>query len=548
MAVVPPRIVAALLISSLLLGCDHPQEEVGVAAKSGPRAPSIADAPEPVVPPEVLAALDRCMEDVVRAPGVSGAAATLVADGGPLWLQGYGVVDPDRTAEVDADTLFRVGSVTKVMTATLAMTLVADERLDLEMSATDALGLREGEASTGGHPSPTLGELLSQQGGLADVFNINGPREDDALADTLIAGGLLRSPALTAPGEFYNYSNTNYAVAGLIAEQAAETPYRHAVRDRVFTPLGMSRSTFDVDTVARDGNYARGVVDGGIVLDAQAYDNGWARPAGFAWSSARDLGALVTFLQYGDPSVLPPLAHAELMSPMVDMNVLGRMHYGLGLVHSDLVSVDGGVLEYDHIEHNGKLPGYSALVHIVPELDVGFAFVANGNSVDFHPCVAAALEELPNFAQSATELDPQWQLTETDAFIGDYVESLPTVGAFSIARGELGELRVSMPTLDECGIPYLPELVPATRDSFYLLVDGGPILMTGIFGPDGSLEYLRTRHFVARPAATAPAGWVGSAPDVSSPDCEAGLWSVSFTDDASPQRSRTDLGSLTSAG
>lgn len=469
------------------------------------------------------------MEDVVASDGVSGAAATIVADGGPVWLQGYGSAGPDLARSVDVDTRFRVASVTKVMTATLAMTLVAEEAIELETPMDDVLELSAGE---GGHPSPTLGELLSHQGGFADVFNINGPRGDEALADALLGDALIQVPSLAEPGEFYNYSNANYSVAGLLTERVAGMPYREAVKRRVFDPLQMSRSTFDVDAVADDDNYARGVIEGGVVLDAQSYDNGWARPAGFAWSSARDLGRLVTFLQYGDPEILPPLVHAELMSPHADMHVLGRMHYGLGLVHSELVTVEGGVLEYDHIEHNGTLPGYSALIHIVPELDIGFAFLANGNGIDFHPCIQAALGELPEFAAAPTPLDLELESTRVDAFVGDYLEDLPTVGDFSISRGASGELRISLPTLDRCGTPYIPELIAASRDSFYLLVDGGAVLLTGIFDDAGELDYLRTRHFVARPTTKALLDQPRSGGARAQPTCEPGIWSVSLISDS----------------
>jgi CubicO group peptidase (beta-lactamase class C family) len=453
------------------------------------------------LPPDVTRALDACMTALVDSPSLSGAAAALVHRGDPVWMNGYGVQHPRRDDEVDVDTRFRVGSVTKVMTAATAMTLVAEGELELDTPFADALPPFGDRAHPEYTAALTLRQLLSQQGGLTDYLTIDGPRDDGALADAVLGDLFADVPFLVEPGAFYNYSNANYSLAGLLVERAAGVPYREAVEERLFAPLRMARSTFDVDAVAADGNYAHGVVEGGT-FDAQAYDNGWGRPAGFAWSSARDLAALVAFLQRGDPDVMSARAHAELLAPQVDtLALLDRVHYGLGLLHSDFLAVEGGFLEYDNIEHDGGLPGYTALVHMAPELELGFAFVANGNDVSFDPCIAAALAEVPGFDARVHDPDLRIEDTDADAFLGAYVEPLSTVGDFTISRSARGGLAISFPMLDRTGVPYLPELIPITRDNFHVVIDGFPVLVTGIFDDAGRLAYLRTRLFVAHPRA-----------------------------------------------
>jgi CubicO group peptidase (beta-lactamase class C family) len=498
-AIVLRRAAAGLALSWLHLACEVGDPDVAIAGDSGPHDTAGDEGAADQLPLAVRESLDACMADIVDSPAVSGAALAVVTEGETVWLQGFGTRHPDRDEPVDGDTRFRVGSVTKVMTAALAMTLVAEDALDLDAPVTDVLP-PFGDPQHLDYPAAlTLRQLLSHQGGLAEVSNINGPRGDDALAEAVLGEMFARVPYLVRPGTFYNYSNANYSVAGLMAERVAGVPYRTAVQDRIFGPLQMTRSTFDVEAVDADGNYAHGVVEGGV-FDAQAYDNGWARPSGFAWSSVRDLARLVAFLQYGDTKVLPPLAHAELMSPQVDMQVVDGMHYGFGLVHSSFLAVADGRLEYESIEHSGSLPGYSALVHIVPELDLGLVFLAAGTDVDFHPCVEAAVDEHPDFVAERNPMDLEIDRTDFDAYVGEYVESaVPTVGNFSIARAESGGLRISFPTLDRSGTPYVPQLIPASRDNFHLIVDGFSVLMTGIFDDAGNLDYLRTRHYVARP-------------------------------------------------
>jgi CubicO group peptidase (beta-lactamase class C family) len=464
------------------------------------------------LPPEVVEAIDACMTDLVASPTLSGGAAAVVHGGETVWIQGFGVRHPDRSEPVDVDTRFRVGSVTKVMTAATAMTLVAEDALELDAPIGDTLPPFGDPAHPEYTTALTLRQLLSQQGGFYDHLTIDGPRGDDALADAVLGEVFSEIPFLVEPGKFYNYSNPNYSLAGLLVERAVGRPYRHAVEDRLFGPLQMTRSTFDVEAVEADGNYAHGVVDGGV-FDARAFDNGWGRPAGFAWSSARDLARLVGFLQHGDSDVLPRWAHAELLRPQVDtLAVLDRVRYGLGLRHSDFIPVEDGFLEYDNIEHDGSLPGYSALVHLAPELDLGLAFVANGNDVNFYPCIEAALAEIPWFDATPTLLDLQVEHTDADAFVGDWVEPLAIVGDFSIARSDRGGLEVSFPQLDRAGISYLPDLIPVTLDNFHLIIDGFPVLLTGIFDDTGELTHLRTRLFVAHPGLIAPHALRGQSP------------------------------------
>lgn len=516
--------VALVSAWALSLGCGAPRHEgivVGAypatagraeyedATESGGDASTGEDASESssgepsddALSSAVVEAVGACMDALVEAPNLSGAAVAVVHRGETVSIQGFGVLHPDRTEPVNADTRFRVGSITKMMTAATAMTLVAEDALALDAPIGESLPPFGDPAHPEYTRAITLRQLLSHQAGLSDRLAIDGPRGDDALARAVLGDLFTEVPFLVEPGTFYNYANPNYAVAGLLVERAAGVPYREVVTERLFGPLRMTRSTFDVDRVELDGNYAHGVVVG-TTFDAQAYDNGWARPAGFAWSSARDLANLVAFLQHGDDDVLPRSAHTELLRPQVDtLAVSNRIHYGLGLVHGTFVPVEDGVIEVDTIEHDGSLPGYSALVHLVPELDLGFAFLANGNDVGFYPCIAAALAEVPGFDATPTRLDLDLEDTDVDAFVGDFVEPLATVGDFSIARTERG-LEVSFPLLDRAGIPYLPLLVPASRNNFHLVLDGFPVLLTGIFDADGRLTHLRTRQFVARPAPT----------------------------------------------
>lgn len=461
--------------------------------------------------------LQACMEQLVEGPQLSAAGASVVLGDEIIWSAGFGVRHPDEGGEVDEHTRFRVASVTKMMTAMAALAAVDEGSLDLDTPMGELLP-PFGDPQ---HPDWTAGlttrQLLSHQGGLLDYLTLDGPRGDEALADAVLGEEFAAVPFLVEPGAMWNYSNANYSVAGMAVEQAAGISYREVVEQRVFAPLGMDRSTFDVDAVEADGNYAWGVV-GPQLVGALDYDNGWARPAGYAWASAEDLGRLARFVLRGDSTVLSEAAHLQLVTPELDTALfLDRMHYGLGLFHSDFIPTDLGFVEVDNIDHGGNLPGYTTLVHTIPEHDLALGLVANGDVLDLYPCVAAALGDLPGVTPEPVVPQTQAELTELADYVGDYVEPAGVVGDFSISQ-DPGGLQVQMPVLDELNIPYSSSLNLYARDNFIFSVQGFDFQLTGIRGDDGSLEYVRTRLFVGQ---RAPAPMPARGPRVDPPRTRA---------------------------
>src|SRR5690606_36121407 len=263
-----------------------------------------------------------------------------------VWSQGFGVRHPDQGGVVDPDTRFRVGSVNKSMTAIAALSLVDDGSLELDAPLGELLPPFGDPTHPDWTAALTTRLLLSHQGGLFDYLTIDGPREDEALAEAVLGELFAQLPYMVESGAMWNYSNPNFMVAGLVLEQAAAVPYRELMDQRVFTPLGMTRSTFDVHAVEDDGNYAWGVST--QLYAATDYDNAWARPPGYAWASARVLGRYARFLLRGDRATLSTAAHQELLEPEIDTQAfLDRMHYGLGLFHADFLPLAEGFIEVD---------------------------------------------------------------------------------------------------------------------------------------------------------------------------------------------------------
>jgi CubicO group peptidase (beta-lactamase class C family) len=191
--------------------------------------------------------------------GAPGVAVAVLVDGELKWAAGFGQVGPERSDPVQPTTLFRLASVTKMLTATALLQLVASGEVNLDAPVTDvlpgfALAPSEDTAS-----SIRVRDLLTHSTGMFDYLAIDAPGPDSDLQEVLVGPTFANSVIMMAPaGRMYNYSNPNFMVAGLIVESERGIPYRQAMHDLVFAPLGMDRTFFLPSDVLADGDYASG--------------------------------------------------------------------------------------------------------------------------------------------------------------------------------------------------------------------------------------------------------------------------------------------------
>jgi CubicO group peptidase (beta-lactamase class C family) len=181
------------------------------------------------------------------ADGEPGLAVLVRRNGRAILERGYGVRDLRTRAPIDARTGFRLASVTKQMTATAIVLLVRDGRLRYEDSLTRAL---PGFPAYGS--GITIRHLLTHTSGLPDYEQLmedaekeRGPTwtPDRQIRDHEVLALLEQEThGLFAPGTRWAYSNSGYVVLGLIAARAAGTPFGDVLRERIFAPLGMTRT------------------------------------------------------------------------------------------------------------------------------------------------------------------------------------------------------------------------------------------------------------------------------------------------------------------
>jgi CubicO group peptidase (beta-lactamase class C family) len=158
-------------------------------------------------------AFAEAFEQERRALGIPGAAVAIVEQGELAFAQGFGTKGQGSDEPVEAGTTFRIGSMTKLVTALGILSAADAGLLDLDAPISETVP----ELSLEGpeREGLTLRRLLSQQSGLSDFLVIDGPRQDEALAEFVAGPELADNVGFSnPPGTFWNYSNPNYYLAG----------------------------------------------------------------------------------------------------------------------------------------------------------------------------------------------------------------------------------------------------------------------------------------------------------------------------------------------
>ncbi|MBZ5729422.1 MAG: beta-lactamase family protein, partial [Acidobacteriia bacterium] len=302
------------------------------------------------------AAIERVALEELKATNTPGAALAVVSGDRVVFAHGYGVASVDTGAPVSPDLLFRLGSTTKMFTATAVVGLALEGKLDLEAPVGRYIsGLDDAIAKL------TASQLLSHTAGLHDEAPMFGPHDEAALGAGVRAwkAGFL----FAEPGRIYSYSNPGFWLAGFLAEAVTGRPYADVMAERVFRPLGMARTTLR-PTMAMTWPLAQGhdAIGGKPRVVRPAADNAAGWPAGSIFSSVLDLARFViAFLNDGQldgQQVLPPKLISLLQSPHARVPGTERS-YGYGL---DLFTERG----VRWVAHAGSRSGYGSEIRMAP--------------------------------------------------------------------------------------------------------------------------------------------------------------------------------------
>jgi CubicO group peptidase (beta-lactamase class C family) len=325
---------------------------------------------EPVLPSTartLLARTARAQRDG-RAPSL---VAGVVRDGELAWSAGRGQV-----ADPHTDVQYRLGSISKTVTAVVVLRLRDEGRLDLD----DPLDRHVPGTPLGDR---TVGQLLSHLAGATS--------ESPGSWWERVPGGTLADLELAEPdvvlgaARRFHYSNLGFGLLGELAARYRGRGWADVVREEVLEPLGMTRTTPRPTGAAVQGCAVHPWAD--VLLPEPEHDAGVMAAAGQLWATLADLGRFAAFLLGDTGDVLSPATLEEMTVPAgVDASAPGWSAYGLGL---QVLRVDGQVL----VGHGGSMPGFLAGVLVDRAEQTGAVMLANTTS-GLDPLVPGLLADL----------------------------------------------------------------------------------------------------------------------------------------------------------
>ncbi|MBL7492228.1 beta-lactamase family protein [Frankia sp. AgB1.9] len=338
-------LVTVVLVPSLLAGA--------TPALAGPATPRVtAWDPAARIDPEL-----RTLLDGVIAAGVPGALVR-VRDHGRVRQAAAGVADLATGTPLRPQARVRVGSVTKTFVAAVVLQLVGEGRLALDRPVGRWLPglLRDGDTIT-------VRQLLNHTSGLfdytADPALLAGVVQNRVFAPTELVALAETHPRSFPPGTAWEYSNTNYIVAGLLIQAVTRHPLGEELQRRIFRPLGLADTSFPATTGNLPGYHAHGYVPpdlvptaGGRPFDVTGFSPSHAWAAGALVSSARDLSRFYQSLLGGELLSAPLLA--QLRTTVAESPTEPDFRYGLGIERvQDRCGVNWG--------HSGAIFGYQTM-------------------------------------------------------------------------------------------------------------------------------------------------------------------------------------------
>lgn len=311
------------------------------------------------------------------ARGVPGAVLA-VLDDGRAHAFACGLANVATGVAATPDTLFQIGSVTKVFTAALVMQLAEAGLVDLDTPIDTYLPNFPAPPS---NSPPSLRHLLSHQSGLDEAMGDFTDRGRESIAN--VVRRIDEIGSIFPPGAHYSYSNTGYVVAGHVLQVLTGRPWHRLIRERIWHPLGID------DAFVLPEHALRFRVAAGHIMDT-ATNAAQLAPYMFAPRSGAPAGSItgmtasgllrVARLFFDGPdepdSILSRDAVAMMTAPQADLSgPQGYAAWGLGLSLEDWGDIRV-------VGHDGGTIGFQSFLRMIPEKACAVALLTNGGDAD----------------------------------------------------------------------------------------------------------------------------------------------------------------------
>jgi CubicO group peptidase (beta-lactamase class C family) len=440
--------------------------------------------------------LDGLVAHAIRSGDVAGAVVVVVKDGKPIVSKGYGYADVAAKKPVDpAATLFRPGSVTKLLTWTAVMQLVEQGKVGLDRDINAYLDFKIPPRD--GKPV-TLRNLMTHTGGFEEARKGTILTDEKQLVPIGEALKRFVPRRIFAPGEVPAYSNYGAALAGYIVERVSGMPYDAYLEKHILRPLGMDHST----TRQPLPEALRGDMSNGYRLASEApmpFELISTPPAGSLSASGADMARfMIAHLrdgQPGDAQILQP-ATLRQMHDFEQASIPGLNPSALGFYRHDR---NGQKV----LTHAGDLLYFHSALFLVPGKNVGLFVSANSTGrysftetfreavfrgfMDRYfppPTAMNAAKALPSARQHSVEVAGTYLVTRRSE--SSFMRVISLLYPMVVTAGKDGELVLPLLTGDNGAPKRFREVEPYLwqemdgQDRIGALMKGGKVLQLGI--------------------------------------------------------------------
>lgn len=377
----------------------------------------VAVAPLHAVEPDFAAKADAIFDAAYRSTGPG--AAVIVTEHGKVVYEGAsGLADIAKAKPITADTVFRMGSLTKQFAAAVVLQLVAEGKLSLDDPLTKFVPGYP--ADKGG--KATVRQLLNHTSGIQSYTGIPGWMAGDKPARAFTTAEMIAEfrdlPLEFQPGEKWNYNNSGYVLVGAVIEAVTGKPWWHAVDARIVKPLGLTSIRYGADE-AQMPAFAVGysAAGEGRFDPSRKIDMSVPHAAGGLIGTVGDFARWSYALHHG--KVVRPDLYAEMIAPTKLAD--GTLHpYGFGIGGSTLQGLDV-------LTHSGGIFGFATNALYIPERDVVVAVFTNADSgiqSSGMPMLRLAAEAIGKPFRNFTAIEP------------DLAALAPMMGVYAIEGGD----------------------------------------------------------------------------------------------------------------
>lgn len=327
---------------------------------------------------EMAVRVDKAATDALARTGVPSASVAIVKDGKIAYVKAYGNAKLEPQTPASPQMRYSIGSISKQFTAAAVLMLQEQGKLSLD----DKVGKYLPDLTRANEV--TIRQLLSHTSGYQDYWpqDYVMPGMLKPVTAQAIMDRWAKIPLDFEPGTKWQYSNTNYVIAGAIIEKVSGMPLWQFLQERIFKPLGMA-SAYDIDraklTDSDPTGYYRFAL--GPLHPAPKEGPGWLFAAGEIAMTAEDLAKWD--IAVIDQKLLKPASYAQLGTDTLLRNGVST-RYGLGVT----VGSQGGRRT---LSHGGEVSGFTAQNTIFPDDHAAIVVLTNQDAADAGGAITGAI-------------------------------------------------------------------------------------------------------------------------------------------------------------